>query len=106
VTSWIWNQIRNYALQIWNEKVLVPDRVVDLDPDPHGSALIWVAGSRYRRANINHKTRKKLRIFMFWSAGCSLLRTEGFSCSLGILYGGKLIKKIKIKIPAVLVHFW
>jgi len=42
---------------------------------------------------------------MFWSAECSLLRAEGFSCSLGFLYGGlgisKLqffIKKIKIKI--------
>ncbi len=45
---------------------------------------------------------------MFWITGCSLLRTEGFSCSLGVLYGGlgisKLqffIKKIKIKFPAV-----
>jgi hypothetical protein len=39
--------------------------------------------------------------------GCSLLRAEGFSCSLGVLYGGlgisKLqfsIKKIEIKFPA------
>ena len=24
---------------------------------------------------------------MFLSAGCSLLRAEGFSCSLGVLYG-------------------
>ncbi len=45
---------------------------------------------------------------MFWSAGCSLLRAESFSCSLGVLYGGLgisklqfLIKKIKIKFPAV-----
>ncbi len=45
---------------------------------------------------------------MFWSAGCSLLRAEGFSCNLGVLYGGLgisklefLIKKIKIKFPAV-----
>ncbi len=45
---------------------------------------------------------------MFWSAGCSLLRAEGFSCSLGVLYGGLgiskwqfLIKNIKIKFPAV-----
>jgi hypothetical protein len=27
---------------------------------------------------------------MFWSAGCSLLRTEGFSCSLDVLHGGLL----------------
>ena len=64
-----------------------------------GSALIWVAGSGSRRAKI---TQKKYRIFMFWSAGCSLLRAQGFSCSLGVLYGGLgrsklqfLIKKIK-----------
>ncbi len=25
--------------------------------------------------------------FLFWRAGCSLLRAEGFSCSLDVLYG-------------------
>ncbi len=42
------------------------------------------------------------------STGCSLLRAEGFSCSLGVLYGGLgisklqfLIKKIEIKFPAI-----
>ena len=56
---------------------------------------------------MTHKNRKKSRIFMFLSYGCSLLRAEGFSCSLGVLYGGLgisklqfLIKKIKIKFPA------
>jgi hypothetical protein len=56
---------------------------------------------------MTHKNRKKSRIFMFLSTGCSLLRAEGFSCSLGILYGGLeisklhfLIKKIEIKFPA------
>ncbi len=55
-----------------------------------------------------HKNRKKLRNFMSLSTGCSLLRAEGFSCSLGVLFGGLgiskwqfLIKKIKIKFPAV-----
>ncbi len=45
---------------------------------------------------------------MLFSAGCSLLRAEGFSCSLGVLYGGLgiskwqfLLKEIKIKFPAV-----
>jgi hypothetical protein len=45
---------------------------------------------------------------MFLSTGCSLLRSEGFSCSLGVLYGGLgisklqfLIKKIEIKFPAI-----
>ncbi len=45
---------------------------------------------------------------MFLSTGCSLLRPEGFSCSLGVLYGGPgisklqfLIKKTKIKFAAI-----
>jgi hypothetical protein len=59
---------------------------------------------------MTHKNRKKSRIFMFLSTGtgCSLLRAEGFSSSLGVLYGGLgisklqfLFKKIEIKFPAV-----
>ena len=58
---------------------------------------------------MTHKKRKKSRIFMFLGTGCSLLRAEGLSCSsLGVLYGGLgmsklqfLIKKIKIKFPAI-----
>jgi hypothetical protein len=42
---------------------------------------------------MTHKNIKKYRIFMFWSAGCSLFRAEGFSCSLGVLYGGLGISK-------------
>ncbi len=45
---------------------------------------------------------------MFLSTGCSLLRAEGFSCSLGVLYGGIgisklqfLIEKIEIKFPGI-----
>jgi hypothetical protein len=45
---------------------------------------------------------------MFLTGGCSLLMAEGFSCSLGVLYGGlgmsKLqfwIKKIKNILPSV-----
>jgi hypothetical protein len=45
---------------------------------------------------------------MFLSTGCSLLRAKGFSCSLGVLYGGLgirklqlLIKKIEIEFPAI-----
>jgi hypothetical protein len=44
---------------------------------------------------------------MFLNTGCFLLRAEGFSCSLGVLYGGLgirklqfLIKKIELKYPA------
>ncbi len=57
---------------------------------------------------MTQKNRKKSRNFMFLSTGCSLLRAEGFCCSLGFLYGGLgiskqqfLIKKIKIKFSAI-----
>ncbi len=89
------------------------------DPDPHGSALIWAVGSgsgsayklliRIQEGKNDPKNREKDRIFIFWSAGCSLLRDEGFSCSLGVLYGGLgigklqfLIKKKKIRFLAVI----
>ncbi len=49
----------------------VPDSIRPMDPDP-----------------VTHKSSKKLRNFMFWSAGCSFLRVEGFFCSLEIPYGG------------------
>ncbi len=45
---------------------------------------------------------------MFLSTGRSLLSAEGFSCSLGVFYGGLgisklqfLMKKIEIKFPAM-----
>jgi hypothetical protein len=80
-----------------------------LDPDPHSNCG---SGSGSRRAKMTHKNRKQYRFFMFWSAGCSLLRAEGFSCSLGVLYGGLgiskwqfLIKELKIQFPAVIFYF-
>jgi hypothetical protein len=45
---------------------------------------------------MTHKNRKKSRIFMFLSTGCSLLRAEGFSCSLGVLYGGLGISTVEV----------
>ncbi len=36
---------------------------------------------------------------MVLSAGCSLLRAEGFFCNLYVLYGGLGIGKLKILIP-------
>jgi hypothetical protein len=57
---------------------------------------------------MTNKNRKKSRVFMFLSSGCCLFRAKGFSCSLGVLYGGLgisklqfLIRKIKIKFPAI-----
>ncbi len=70
----------------------------------------WI---RSRRAKMTHKYRKMSKIFMFLSAVCSLLRAEGFSCSLGVLYGGLgisklqfLIKKIEIKIKFPAINFF
>jgi hypothetical protein len=62
-----------------------------MDPDPHSKCG---SGSGSRRAKMTHKNRKKYRIFMFRNAGCSLLRAEGVSCSLGVLYGGLGIGKL------------
>jgi hypothetical protein len=77
------------------------------DPDPHGSALIRVAGSGSgsRRAKMTHKNRKNSRIFMFLSTGCSLLRAEGFSCSLGFRYGGLGIRKLQFLIKEIELNF-
>ena len=61
-----------------------------------------------RRAKMTHKSRKKLKNFMFRSVGCSLLKAESFFCNLDVHYGGLgirklqfLIKKIEIKFPAI-----
>jgi hypothetical protein len=60
---------------------------------------------------MTQKIRKKDRIVIFLSAGYSLLRAEGFSCSLGVLYGGLEISKLqflikKIKIKFIVVNFF
>ncbi len=44
------------------------------------------------------KKYKKLKNFIFWSAGCSFLRADGFSCSLDVLYGGLGISKLQFLI--------
>ncbi len=62
--------------------VLDPDSVrsVDPDPDPGGQKC--------------PKSIKNWRNFMFWSAGCSPLRVEGFFCNLVVLSGGLGIGKL------------
>jgi len=55
---------------------------------------------------MTHKKKvQNFHVFKYWMFS---LRAEGFSCSLGVLYGGLgiiklqfLIKKIEIKIPAI-----
>ncbi len=57
---------------------------------------------------MTHKYRKNTEFSCFEVLDVLFLRAEGFSCSLGVLYEGLginklkfLIRKIKIKIPAV-----
>ncbi len=42
---------------------------------------------------------------MFLSAGCSFLRTEGFSCSLNVLHGGQGISKLQFLIKKCEIFF-
>jgi hypothetical protein len=77
----------------------LPDSNVS-DPNPH---WFWSAGSG--RAKMTHKNRKKLRNLMFWSAGCSLLRAEGFFYSLEVFYGGLGISKLQFLIRKILIIF-
>jgi hypothetical protein len=72
--------------------------LLDPDSDPHSNCG---SGSGSRRAKMTHKNRKNSRIFMFLSTGCSLLRAEGFSCSLGVLYGGLGISKLQFLIKKI-----
>ncbi len=46
------------------------------------------SGSGFKRAKMTKKHRKESINFIFWSAGCSLLRAKGFFCSFDVLYGG------------------
>jgi hypothetical protein len=69
-----------------------------LDPDPHSNCG---SGSGSRRAKMAYKNRKKSRIFMFLSTGCSLLRAEGFSCRLGVLYGDPEVSKLQFLIKKI-----
>jgi hypothetical protein len=59
-----------------------------------GYGFNGVPGSGSRRAKISRKNIKKLINFIFSSAGCSLFRAEGFSCSLDVLDVGLGISKL------------
>ncbi len=67
---------------------------------------------RIQEGTKTHKKRKKLIIYIFWSAVCSLLRAEDFSCSLYVLYGGLGISKLQFFnqkryiFLAVFFNFW
>jgi hypothetical protein len=71
--------------------VIVPASVVDPDPFPRIGSGSW-------RAKMARKNRKQLINFMFSSAGKSLMRAKGFSCSLDFFYGGLVISKLQFLI--------
>ncbi len=64
-----------------------------------------VSGSGSRREKWSTKMEKKVKSFMFWSAGCSLVRAEGFNCRLDVLYGGLGISKLQFFIKNIFTIF-
>ncbi len=103
------------------KKVLEEERAArefHANPVPKGLSSEWLKSVRpnkkllEERSSVSNpdsggqkwptKIEDKFRSFMFWSAGSSLLKTEGFFCSLDVLYGGlgicKLLFLIQIKI--------
>ncbi len=69
--------------------------VVDLDPDSDSVGSLDPGSdsrSGSKRVNMAQKNRIQLINFIFWSAGCSLLRAEDFSCSVDVLYGGPIFQ--------------
>jgi hypothetical protein len=71
-----------------------PVSTLSLDPYPDSQTG---SGSGSRRAKMIHKNRKKLRS-SFFEAGCFVLRANGFSCSLNVLYRGQGISKLQFLI--------
>ncbi len=98
LVSNIWAIIFNILDKIFLKKTVVfPDPYSD--PIRIGSEFSGVPGSvsGSRRAKMAQKNRKELK-FIFWSAGCSLLRAKGFSYNLDVLYGSLGIRKLKFMI--------
>jgi hypothetical protein len=64
-----------------------------------GSAFkLWI---RIQENKNDPQKLKKVQNLHVLSAGCSLWRVEGFSCSLGILYGGLGISKLQFLIKKI-----
>jgi hypothetical protein len=70
-------------------RVVDPDSMGSMDPYPDTQS-----GSR--RAKIIPKHRNKFMNFIFASAGCSLLSSKGFSCSLDVRYGDLGIRNLQV----------
>jgi hypothetical protein len=69
---------------------------VDTDPDWTMIELgPWIR-IQIQKGKMTHKHREKFKISFFEVLGCSLLRDEGFSFSLGVLLRRPKDKKIAI----------
>ncbi len=73
------------------------------------SFLIWRSHTLSTKLHF-YKTactqnRIQLMNFIFWSAGCSLLRAQSFSCSLDVLYEGLGISKLQFLINFSCIFF-
>jgi hypothetical protein len=71
---------------------LDPAIMVTLDLDSQSGSELDPGGQKCQ------KIRRKSINLIFLSAGCSLLRAEGFSCSSDVLKGGLGISKLQLLI--------
>ncbi len=104
-----WSGSKNFSIfqGCGSGSELDPYSIGSVDPNPYSESG---SGSR-RRAKMTHKSRKKLRNFMLWSAGCSLLRVGDFFCNLDVLYEGLGIGKLLFLIKSFCyffsaINFW
>jgi hypothetical protein len=65
---------------------------------PHSSCWIRIQLQKGKKLPTKIEKVKK-------NAGCCLLRTEGFSCSLGVLYEGLGISKLQFLIKKIKKNF-
>ncbi len=88
---WVWDpgsEIRDPGKTYSGSRIQGSKKHRIPDPDPGG--LKWTS-----------KKEKKFINFIVWSAWCSLLRAESFSCSLDVLYGGLEISKLQFLIKKI-----
>jgi hypothetical protein len=91
-----YSQRPGFRIRIWSGSIR------PVDPDPDSERQKWPTKV------------EKFRNVMFESAGCSLLRDEGFFCNLDVLYEGLGIGKLKFFIPknwsfyqqSIFFNFW
>jgi hypothetical protein len=71
-----------------------------------GTHRFWSAGSGSRRAKVTIKMEKREEISSFEVLDVLCLRTEGFSCSFYVFYGGVGICELPFLISCNFFLFW